>query len=222
MTIDDDFAQHGFCRIPATDVGSPALADLYLGHGGRDLLRRFPVIRAWASSPAITSLVRRFLATDAVAISGMWFDKLPTANWQVPWHQDRHLPVHSFVAHGWGPWTVKDGLPYVEAPEPWASARIAIRLHLDACPIGHGHLTVIPGSHRHGVLAPEHIDALVGRGPVIPLSAEVGDLLILHPLLLHRSSPAYRPGHRRVIHVEWCAMPLPAGGVWASDLSPTH
>jgi hypothetical protein len=41
------------------------------------------------------------------------FDKSPTANWLVVWHQDTALPVQERrEAPGWGPWSVKDGVIY--------------------------------------------------------------------------------------------------------------
>jgi ectoine hydroxylase-related dioxygenase (phytanoyl-CoA dioxygenase family) len=159
-------------------------------------------------------LVIAELSTLARPISGMWFDKLPEANWRVPWHQDVHLPVIPFTGDGWGPWSSKDGLPMVQAPEPWLSRRIALRLHLDHCGAENGPLQIIPGSHRHGVLSPDAVSEIVAGHQVHTVHAEPGDVLIMHPLLLHRSSPARKPDHRRVIHVEWCDAPLPPGAAW--------
>jgi len=45
------------------------------------------------------------------------------------------------------------------------------------------------------------------------LAAE-GALLVFRPLLLHASSPAARPGHRRVFHMEYAARPLASPLVW--------
>ncbi len=56
------------------------------------------------------------------------------------------------------------------------------------------------------------------RGPMVTVHADPGDVLIMHPLLLHRSAPARIPNHRRVIHVEWCDMPLPPGATWLDVL----
>lgn len=36
----------------------------------------------------------------------------------------------------------------------------------------------------------------------------------MRPLLLHASSPAASPGHRRVLHVEYAAAGLPGGLQW--------
>jgi hypothetical protein len=36
----------------------------------------------------------------------------------------------------------------------------------------------------------------------------------MRPLLLHASAPAKNPRHRRVIHLEYAANPLPGGLQW--------
>jgi hypothetical protein len=41
-----------------------------------------------------------------------------------------------------------------------------------------------------------------------------GGLLVIRPLLLHASSPAKSPGHRRVIHIEYASTELAGGLEW--------
>lgn len=193
------------------------LRQITAGHGERDLLRRFPAVRQWAQHQ--WPLVIGELSTAARPISGMWFDKLPEANWRVPWHQDLHVPLAPFAAQGWGPWSDKAGVPMVMAPEPWLSRRIALRLHLDECGDDEGPLQIVPGSHRFGRLTPSQIDVLAKEGEMVTVRARPGEVLIMHPLLIHRSAPACVPSHRRVIHVEWCDAPLPPGATWL-DAAP--
>jgi ectoine hydroxylase-related dioxygenase (phytanoyl-CoA dioxygenase family) len=159
-------------------------------------------------------LVVGSLSTNASLISGMWFDKLPEANWRVPWHQDVHIPIRPFTAPGWDSWSIKGQLPMVIAPEPWSSRRVALRLHLDDCGVEQGPLQIIPDSHHYGRLNQAAMDALVEKGPIITITAKAGEVLLLHPLLVHRSAAAVVPSHRRVIHVEWCDAPLPPGEIW--------
>jgi hypothetical protein len=201
----------GWRRVRSRGAWEP-LREVMAGHGERDLLRRSPLVAEWARAQWPTVVGE--LSTVARPISGMWFDKQLEANWRVPWHQDVHIPVTPCSVDGWGPWSQKDGMPYVVAPEPWSSRRIALRLHLDACAEDNGPLQIIPGSHRHGRLSAAQIDEVVATGTVITVVAEPGEVLIMHPLLLHRSAPARQPCHRRVIHVEWCDAPLPPGAMW--------
>ncbi len=47
-----------------------------------------------------------------------------------------------------------------------------------------------------------------------PISVLEGGLVVMRPLLLHASSPAKSPAHRRVIHVEYAATDLSGGLEW--------
>ena len=88
---------------------------------------------------------------------------------------------------------------------------LTLRIHLDPCGEENGPLRVIPGSHRAGKLDPEAIAGCAELGSEVPCPADVGDVLMMRPLLLHASSPAVVPGHRRVVHLEFAAEDLPAG-----------
>jgi len=50
--------------------------------------------------------------------------------------------------------------------------------------------------------------------PVDVLEHMLAVLLAFRPLLLHASSPARRPMHRRVIHIEYAARPLDSPLAW--------
>ena len=77
-----------------------------------------------------------------------------------------------------------------------------------------GPVQVIPGFHAHGRLAaPEIARWREEHDPVLRTSAR-GGALMMRPLILHASSPASVPGHRRVIHLEFAADELPFGLVW--------
>ncbi|HEX6908763.1 MAG TPA: hypothetical protein VF142_00130 [Longimicrobium sp.] len=56
----------------------------------------------------------------------------------------------------------------------------------------------------------EHEGAVERRGSI----HAVRNLLVMRPALLHASSPATRPGHRRVVHLEFAADELPHGLQW--------
>ena len=79
------------------------------------------------------------------------------------------------------------------------------RLHLDPRTIDNGPVRVIGGTHRLGRLGANAIDRIrAERAESLCLAAE-GTTLAFRPLLLHGSSAAARPAHRRVIHVEFAA-----------------
>lgn len=188
-------------RRAADDV----LAD---NHAARNVLRRSPPIAACAAQWAGHAMIREALGEQAFAIRGLLFDKIPGANWQVPWHQDRLIAVRRRLdLPCWGPWSVKDGIHHVDPPEPWLHRRLAIRLHLDDCPADNGALQVIPGSHARSGPGAAGCAAQV-------IEARAGDVLVMHPLLLHASAPSRTPQRRRVLHIEYACDSLPGGLQW--------
>lgn len=168
---------------------------------------------------AMTPTLRRFacvvLGDSCFAVRALFFDKTPDANWKVIWHQDLTVAAQQRVdVPGYGPWTEKAGVPHVQPPVDVLEQMLAIRVHLDPCTEENGPVRVIDGTHRLGRLAPEAIDQLRARRPASACLAAEGALVAFRPLLLHASSPAVRPAHRRVIHIEYAARPLAAPLVW--------
>ena len=150
------------------------------------------------------------------AVRGIFFDKTPAANWPVAWHQDLTLALAArHDTEGWTNWTVKRGVVHAQAP-PEVLARMAtVRLHLDDCPEDNGPLRVLPRSHANGILGRDEIAART-KSDERTITAKAGDALFMRPLLLHASSPAKRPAHRRVLHLEFAPPDLlPDGLDWA-------
>lgn len=183
-------------------------------HGRRDLLD-FPFIRELARDPAIRSLVEPILGARCFAVRGLFFDKTPDANWLVPRHQDLTIAVaERCQVEGFGPWSVKDGVPHVQPPRECLERMVSLRLHLDECDESNGALRVVPGSHASGKLSALQIaDWFQKRGEaVVPVS--LGGAMLFRPLLVHASSPARSPLHRRVVHLEFAAHELPPPLSW--------
>jgi hypothetical protein len=183
--------------------------------GIRNLLDRAPAVLALCESPAIRNLVEPILGKNAFAARGILFDKTPSANWKVPWHQDLTIAVQERMeVAGFGPWTAKDGVQHVQPPCEILESMLAIRIHLDDCDEDNGPLRVIPGSHRHGRLPAERIQWFRETQPSVACAVARGGALLMRPLLLHASSSAQSPRHRRVLHIEFAASPLPGGLRW--------
>jgi len=215
--------------IPPTHVASlmDAVESFELTHtavrekGGstyavRRLCEMIPAVRALSESPAIRSLIESLLGTSARVVRSLLFDKNPGANWKVPWHQDLTIAVKARrdVA-GFGPWSVKAGVTHVQPPADVLDRMLTIRLHLDDCFDHNGPLRVVPGSHALGAIDPAEIPEIRRRTPEVACTVPAGGAVLMRPLLLHASSPAERPGHRRVIHLEFSAdRDLPGGLEW--------
>jgi hypothetical protein len=179
-------------------------------------LASHPAVRALLTRPEVSAL----FSMPLHLVRAILFDKVPGANWPVPWHQDLSVVVKERVdLPGWGPWSVKAGLVHVQPPAPFLERMLALRLHLDPCPVDNGALKVLPGTHTQGRLTAEVIQTLRESVPETLCPAATGDALLMRPLLLHASAPALQPTHRRVLHLE-LAPPdlLPPPLVWFGSL----
>jgi ectoine hydroxylase-related dioxygenase (phytanoyl-CoA dioxygenase family) len=157
------------------------------------------------------------MSREARAVRGIFFDKPRGANWPVAWHQDLTIAVsEKRNIDGWTGWSLKNGINHVQPPAPFLEQMLAVRLHLDDCGPDNGPLRVRPGTHRMGRLAREAIDAFGDKHEEAVCGARRGDALMMRPLLLHASSAATNPSHRRVIHLEFAPPDLlPDGLEWA-------
>ncbi len=186
------------------------------GAGVRNVLGKSAKLCKLATTGEPARLAEKFLGPAARPIKLTVFDKTPQANWKVPWHQDLTIAVtHRQGVEGFGPWTVKDGVPYVQSPVSILGTILAIRLHLDDTPPTNGALRVLPGTHRLGRLSESTIASLRGELTETLCAVSAGAAMLMSPLLLHASSPAVTPGRRRVLHFEYSAAQLPGGLSWA-------
>jgi hypothetical protein len=208
--------------VAAVRPGGAALDRGGAVYASRNLLADAPAVRSLAGSPAVRALVEPVLGPESFVVRGLLFDKTADANWMVPWHQDLTISVRERrEAEGFGPWTVKAGVPHVQPPVDVLERMVTVRLHLDDPDGAHGPLRVIPGSHRAGRLNAAETRRWLDRAPSAVCLVPRGGALVMRPLLLHASSAADPPGsgprprHRRVIHLEFAAHPLPHGLAWA-------
>lgn len=174
------------------------------GHGGARNLINHPTVMALLTHERVGRYLWSVIGRDLVAVKATLFDKTQEANWRVQWHQDRTIAVKERLdVSGYGPWSMKAGALHVEAPEQVLAQMVAIRIHLDPCGAENGPLRVIPGSHRAGKLREEALQQVVATGNVVELHVPQGGFLLIRPLLVHSSSVAIVPEHRRVLHLEF-------------------
>jgi ectoine hydroxylase-related dioxygenase (phytanoyl-CoA dioxygenase family) len=207
----------GYAIVPAVldDDTVVRLTREFLGgtHAVRNLLQ-LPSIQELARSKVLRSLIEQVLGAGCFAVRGTFFDKIPQANWKVPWHQDRMIPVRQrSEANGFRLWSVKEGVTFVQPPIEVMNNILAVRLHLDEVDEHNAPLRVLPGSHRAGYISDSRLGDWQGYKEVICICPK-GSALLMRPLLLHASSPAKEPAHRRVIHLEFAASELPDGIHW--------
>ena len=187
------------------------------GAGKRGLLGVTKVAEV-AKSEAVLGLVRPHTGELAKPVRAIYFDKSAGANWLVAWHQDVTIAVEERLeVAGFGPWSVKDGLPHVQAPVKVLEKMLAVRIHLDDCDERNGALRVLPGTHRLGRLSSEQIQQLRAEKEEMVCSARAGDVMLMRPLLLHASGKSDGSGHRRVLHIEYAGTALPGGLRWRQE-----
>jgi ectoine hydroxylase-related dioxygenase (phytanoyl-CoA dioxygenase family) len=221
----------GFAIIP--DVLPPATVDnlihaieIALGnqtdsseYALRHLHQKVHAVRRLANDNRVRALADSVLSSDAFVVRSIFFDKTPEANWKVAWHQDLTITVREQIeVPGFTAWSIKDALVHVQPPVSVLERMVTLRLHLDDCGLENGPLQVIPGSHNAGRLTGQQISAWRAREQPIACVVPRGGALLMRPLLLHSSSPATTPMHRRVVHLEFAADPLPGGLEWEASL----
>lgn len=184
--------------------------------GVRNLLSQSKTIREFATRGLAAEIAAQLLNGKPTVVRGILFDKTPQSNWYVTWHQDLSIPVLKKVeTEGYGAWSVKEGVIHVQPPSEILERMVSLRIHLDPCSIENGAIKFIPGSHLLGKLEPDAIETLKADREMMLCPAERGDIIAMKPLILHASSKAESPAHRRVLHLEYNCADLPNGLQWA-------
>jgi ectoine hydroxylase-related dioxygenase (phytanoyl-CoA dioxygenase family) len=189
-------------------------AELPRSRAGVRHAMRLPAVASAARDPRLLEIARKTLGSKAMPFRATLFDKSPTANWLVVWHQDTALPLqHRREAPGWGPWSVKDGVTYAHAPESALSEVLALRLHLDDSTVDNGPLRVLPGTHTLGVLTDEALHDLSTKIAAVDCIVPRGGVLAMRPLIVHASSKSQSDAPRRVLHIEYAGSPEIGNGL---------
>lgn len=206
--------EHGFAVLPA--VFPPDVVDRALEQvvqlsprrsraGARHLLGLDPVSKL-ARCPQLIELVAAVLGPACFPFRATLFEKTAKANWLVVWHQDTALPLRDQrERHGWGPWSVKDGITYAHAPAATLSQVLALRIHFDDSTSENGPLRVLPGTHNQGVLSDAQIHELTTHISPIDCVVAKGGVIAMRPLVVHASSKLQIDMPRRVLHIEYAA-----------------
>ncbi len=152
----------GFCVRPlllspfeVSSLASDTLADPGRSRAGARHLMANPAAAAVAHNSRLLALAREWLGPTAVPYRATLFDKSPTANWLVAWHQDTALPLKARAdVPGWGPWSNKAGVLYAHAPAPALENVVALRIHLDDSTHANGPLRVHSPARTRAACSP--------------------------------------------------------------------
>ncbi|MCA8900727.1 MAG: phytanoyl-CoA dioxygenase family protein [Hyphomonas sp.] len=202
--------------VPAADLDQLATAIPSDGRPGIRPDTGLPAFRYFSGHDPVGALARR-LGLSPHPVRFVAFQKDETANWSVPWHQDRVVAVADrHESPGWSAWLPKGAYWHAEPPEALLERMIFIRLHIDAADETNGCLQLALGSHREGRVPADAASDIAARYPVEHCRAAPGDLLAVKALTLHRSAPSVSGAPRRALRIDYAdrAM-LPAPMSWA-------
>jgi len=178
------------------DSGSGAYADAgkqSKGHKGATLdyrkiqdLEFDPLFLAYMQRPLFAEICRRTYGDLPIAaFRAMFMNKPARQGTFLPWHQDR--------------WAFLDRDPLITV---WTA--------LDPATVANGCVQVIPGSHRYGLINPDHGSGFLDREQAVEycppdkvtyLELEVGQAVLLHNWLLHSSDVNNTDVSRRAFSV---------------------
>lgn len=184
----------------------------------RQFLKEIPEAHNLIFNENLNSIARELFGEKFFVVKSIFFDKPPTSNWYVSYHQDLTISVDKKVdLIDFGPWTVKQNQFAVQPPINVLQNIFTIRIHLDETDENNGALKVIPKSHLKGIYRPETIDW--NKEHEVNCCVSKGGVMIMKPLLLHSSGRTTNNKRRRVIHIEFSNMELPGEITWAERMN---
>lgn len=184
--------------------------------GIRNAEKKFNSIYKLAQSNLLSTHVQKHLTGEVHLVRAILFNKTKNNNWLVPWHQDKTIAVSKqFEKKGWGPWSIKGGVPHVQPPLQALNQMITFRIHLDDSHQQNGCLKILPNTQHLGILKQDSIQEYIKDRDATICECPAGSALIMRPHILHASSKASKPSQRRVLHLEYSSFKLPSGITWS-------
>ena len=182
----------------------------------RNSEKKLSLIDVVTESRGVQKILETFLEGKTQLIRAIVFDKSSTANWLVPWHQDKTVAVDRKVdVPGWGPWSIKEGVQHVQPPIDVLESILTIRIHLDDTTVKNGCVKVIPGSHKQRILDQDEILEMSRTCDPYYCEVPAGGALVMRPLIVHSSSKSESGERRRVLHLEYSSYHLGCNLRWA-------
>jgi len=221
-SLEERVRDEGFAILPnvlpeSEIAGLQAMLDqseLPRSRAGMRHAMRNESVGSLARDSTLIAIAEEVLGSATIPFRATLFDKSPSSNWLVVWHQDTALPLRERRdTPGWGPWSVKDGVNYAHAPAAALEQVLALRLHLDDSGAENGPLRVLPGTHTLGVLSDEALHELSRQIPAVDCLVPRGGILAMRPLIVHASSKSQSNAPRRVLHVEYTVSSAIADGL---------
>ena len=182
--------------------------------GVRAFLSDHPNLQELVFTPNLKQLIADIAPTCNTCIKSIYFDKPPSANWIVNWHQDLTINLNTKVdIPGYKNWRVSNERTIVQPNPEFLESIFTIRIHLDDCKAANGALRVIRGSHIGGIIPiKEWMHTKEGQEDICEVRK--GGVVLMKPLILHASRRTENDLPRRVLHLEFTDQDLPTGLEW--------
>ena len=186
--------------------------------GVREFLFIAPEIAEKIFTSNLRNIINSIAPNCTKSIKSIYFDKPPSANWIVNWHQDLTINLsNKKEVPNYKNWRETNDRTIVQPDRKLLENIFTIRMHLDDCTKENGALRVIEKSHIKGVI---EIKEWMNNKEGVEKICEVkkGGILIMKPLILHASKRTENQKNRRVIHVEFTDQELPNGLNWKEKI----
>ena len=181
----------------------------------RNFLNEYPELTGPLWNDNLVELVNQTGDSSYENVKSIYFDKPPSSNWVVGWHQDTTISVNEQLdIPGYKNWTFKNGLAAVQPPLDKLKWNFTLRIHLDDCDSKNGALNVVPQSHKCGILNTAKLKEIIENESPRCCSVKSGGVMLMHPLTLHSSRRSENDLNRRVIHLEFSKESLPGKLQW--------
>jgi hypothetical protein len=200
----------------ALDDATLSALDTLTDHQGRPGARiDWTEPQACAAFSPITKLIAKHALPRAQLTRVVGFSKDSTANWAVPWHQDRIIAVAArHDVPQFHNWSCKGDVHHCEPPLAILQAMRFVRVHLDDCDASNGAMEIARGSEAAGLVSTDDAATVAANYPHEVTVAKRGDILVLPMLVLHRSIPSQSTLPRRTLRLDFASDALPAPLSW--------
>lgn len=186
----------------------------------RQFLNEIPETIPAIFNSKLRAMIHNDLGPAYFPVKSIYFDKPADSNWFVAYHQDLTISVDKKTKlEGYSAWTVKQNQFAVQPPAAVLENIVTLRIHLDDTDEDNGALNVLKGSHLKGIYRPENMD--MTKESEYCCRVAKGGLMLMKPLLMHASHRSSNGRRRRVIHIEFSDMELPADLQWVERRSLT-
>ncbi len=183
----------------------------------RRFLHQVPLAQPHFLQGTFRKLVDVLASPSHQLVKSIYFDKPERSNWFVARHQDLTISVKERkTVEGFQYWTHKQFQHAVQPPLSILENIVTFRVHLDDTDEGNGALRVLPGTHSNGIVRPSQI--LEKEADEKVCCVTMGGVMVMSPLLVHRSLRSLESRRRRVIHLEFSSMELPGGLEWSERI----